>query len=281
MYYGVAAYTTLRYWQKQQGYRLRPRKRRLQEQMDGEENSIVLQSARSSQEQSGSLAATEAAAEDREASVGATAMAGTSAQVTVADERVGLVDIEAAPEIAEEPNAEITKQNIASQIAESPTVLHQLTLATQQVLYESFTCFAPLVTIVYWGLLYPTQSVTLDTPVDLWTGISMHAVNSVLMVVEVGVFAKSPYTRGHFWILFVFLALYLGLAYFMVGVYDFYVYPFFDPKYFGGYVALICLLAVNIVAIVWVIMLMLHRVRDSVYPRWLLKRSETAAAIAI
>ncbi|KAJ2078788.1 hypothetical protein H4R24_004231 [Coemansia sp. RSA 988] len=267
MYYGVAAYTTLRYWQKQEGVTLRSRKHRLQEPIDGDENGVECIGT-PSQKLFGSLAKPEAAAEDRGESIDA--VAGTSTQVI--DERVGLVDIEAAPEITQEPEAKSTNQEIEPQITAAPTVLHQLTLATQQVLYESFTCFAPLVTIVYWGLLYPTQSVTLDTSLDLWTGISMHVMNSVLMLVEVGVFAKSPYSKWHLWIMFAILVLYLGLAYFMVGVYDFYVYPFFVPKYFGGYIAVICLLALNIVAIVWVIMLMVHRVRDSAYSRWLLRR---------
>ncbi|KAJ2321990.1 hypothetical protein IWW51_004304 [Coemansia sp. RSA 2702] len=61
----------------------------------------------------------------------------------------------------------------------------------------------------------------------------------------------------------------------MVGVYGFYVYPFFEPRYFGGFIALLCLLIVNIVTVVWVIMLMVHRLRDLLYPRWLMKRQRS------
>ncbi|KAJ2390014.1 hypothetical protein H4S02_002076 [Coemansia sp. RSA 2611] len=156
-----------------------------------------------------------------------------------------------------------------------PSVVHQLALATQWILYESFTCFAPLVSLIYWALLFPTASATLDTPLDAWMGVSMHALNTALMFAEVLVLAKTPYRASHFGVLFVFLALYLGLAYFMVGVYGFYVYPFFEPRYFGGFIALLCLLIVNIVAVVWVIMLMVHRLRDLLYPRWLMKRQRS------
>ncbi|KAJ2826350.1 hypothetical protein IWW50_002403 [Coemansia erecta] len=149
-----------------------------------------------------------------------------------------------------------------------PTLAHQTLLASQLLLYEAFTCFAPLVTLIYWVLLYPTQTDVLDNALNTWMGISMHALNSVLMVLEIGVFAKTPYVWSHLWVLLGCLVMYLGLAYFMVGVYGFYVYPFFEARYFGGYVAVVCLLFVGIVAVVWVVMLMVHRLRDSIYPRW-------------
>ncbi|KAJ2162598.1 hypothetical protein IW139_005532 [Coemansia sp. RSA 353] len=169
------------------------------------------------------------------------------------------------------------KNSMPREIAQTqpPSLAHQVALASQWILYESFTCFAPLVSLIYWALLFPTQNDILDSGLDTWMGVSMHALNSVLMLCEVGVFAKTPYRYSHFWILFVFLALYLGLAYFMVGVYGFYVYPFFDSRYFGGYIALICLLIIDIIAVVWVIMLMVHRLRDGLYPRWLLKRQRS------
>ncbi|KAJ1876607.1 hypothetical protein LPJ57_004399 [Coemansia sp. RSA 486] len=158
-----------------------------------------------------------------------------------------------------------------------PSVLHQSSLATQWILYESFTCYAPLVTLIYWCLLYPSQEEGFVSGLDIWMGVSMHACNSVLMALEISVFARTRYKWPHIGVMYVFLVLYLVLVYFMVGVYDFYVYPFFDGRYFGGYVAVVCLLVMNVVAIIWVIMLMIHRLRDMLYPKWLSKRRSVFA----
>ncbi|KAJ2719047.1 hypothetical protein GGI07_005455 [Coemansia sp. Benny D115] len=157
------------------------------------------------------------------------------------------------------------------------SLVHRVSLATQWVLYEMFVCFAPLVTLIYWCLLYPTQDL-LDGTLDVWMGVSMHAVNSVLMVLEIAVFARTRCRWTHFTAMVLVLVLYLGLVYFMVGVYDFYVYPFFETHYFGKYVAIVCLLIVDIVGIIWVVMLMVHRCRDLVYTKWLSRR-RTAFAL--
>ncbi|KAI9502684.1 hypothetical protein GGI25_003539 [Coemansia spiralis] len=143
----------------------------------------------------------------------------------------------------------------------------QLCLATQWLLYESFVCFAPLVTIVYWALLYPMSGgfAALD---DVWMGVSMHAVNTILMALEVLVFARSPMVLGHINFLLTAMTLYLGLVYFMVLVYGFYVYPFFEARYFSGYIAIVCLLVVNIVGIIWVALFMVHYWRDRAFPKW-------------
>ncbi|KAI7823416.1 hypothetical protein BX661DRAFT_186557 [Kickxella alabastrina] len=137
------------------------------------------------------------------------------------------------------------------------SVAHQLSLASQWVLYETFTCYAPLVTLVYWCLLYPTQG-GLDGVLDTWMGVSMHAINFLLMSLEVMVFARCRYRWTHFGMVVLCLVLYLALVYFMV--------------VFWGYVAVVCLLVVVVVAIIWVIMLMVHRWRDMAYPRWLSRR---------
>ncbi|KAJ2155949.1 hypothetical protein GGF46_005504 [Coemansia sp. RSA 552] len=143
-----------------------------------------------------------------------------------------------------------------------PRLMQQMTLAMQWLLYESCTCFAPLVTLIYWALLFPTQAEILDTALDTWMGVSMHALNCALMGMEVMVFSKTPYRWTHFGVLLGFLVGYLAMVYIVVGVQGFYVYPFFDPRYFGGYIALVCFLAVDVAAIVWVAMLFVHRLRD-------------------
>ncbi|KAJ1722164.1 hypothetical protein LPJ53_003400 [Coemansia erecta] len=154
---------------------------------------------------------------------------------------------------------------------------HQLSLASQWLLYESFTCYAPLVTLIYWCLLYPTQG-GFDGALDTWMGVSMHACNSVLMVLEIGVFARTRYRWTHAGVMVFILVLYLALVYFMVGVYDFYVYPFFETRYFGGYVAVVCFLVVDVICIIWVVMLLVHRARDAVYQKWLSRRRSSTFA---
>ncbi|KAJ2701052.1 hypothetical protein H4R19_005434 [Coemansia spiralis] len=216
--------------------------------------------------------------------------ASTSATVVAGPEqqRPLLVDI-AVPEdeISEQraqDAAEINNQAVegeerrAGVVGRRASTVHQLVLAAQWLLYESFICYAPLVTIVYWVLLYPTQTAEMATAVDWWMGVSMHAFNMVLMVLEVFVLARCPCHWRHFGPIAGFMVLYLGLVYFMVAVYGFYVYPFFQPRYFGGYIAVMCLLIVNIAAIIWTIQLMVHRLRDTLYPRWLARHSNSTAA---
>ncbi|KAI8319648.1 hypothetical protein GQ54DRAFT_313358 [Martensiomyces pterosporus] len=142
-----------------------------------------------------------------------------------------------------------------------------VSLALQWLLYETFTCYAPLVSLIYWGFLFPSQG-GLDGRMNVWMGVSMHATNTILMVLEILVMSRCPLRWTHFPLVVLVLVLYLVLVYFMIGVYGFYVYPFFDAQFFGGYVAIICLLVVDIVGIVWVVLLMVHRWRDSRYPRW-------------
>ncbi|KAJ2065302.1 hypothetical protein GGI17_000354 [Coemansia sp. S146] len=143
----------------------------------------------------------------------------------------------------------------------------QLSLATQWILYELFACYAPLVSIVYWSILFPTQP-AMDTAADLWTSISMHALNTVLMGLEVLVFARSPFRWTHVSVALSAMLVYLGLVYMMVGLYDFYVYPFFSVQYFGaGGVAVFCVLLLDVAAISWVVLLMIHHWRDKAYPR--------------
>ncbi|KAJ1952888.1 hypothetical protein EC988_003312 [Linderina pennispora] len=157
--------------------------------------------------------------------------------------------------------------SVPATLAQPSSTLHQLALATQWLLYETFTCYAPLVSLIYWGFLYPSSGGFYER-IDTWMGTSMHATNTALMLLEVLLFSRCPYRWTHFTVVISVLASYLVLVYFMVGVYDFYVYPFFDARFFGGYIAIICLLVVDIVGLVWVVLVMVHRWRDTKYPKW-------------
>ncbi|KAJ1934834.1 hypothetical protein FBU59_005569 [Linderina macrospora] len=158
--------------------------------------------------------------------------------------------------------------DVAALGVSKPSTAHQLSLAAQWLLYETFTCYAPLVSLIYWGFLY-SSSGGFDEAIDTWMGTSMHATNTALMLLEVLLFSRCPYRWTHFAVVMGVLASYLVLVYFMVGVYDFYVYPFFDARFFGGYVAVICLLVVDVVGLVWVVLLMVHSWRDRKYPKWI------------
>ncbi|KAJ2909509.1 hypothetical protein GGI21_001811 [Coemansia aciculifera] len=149
----------------------------------------------------------------------------------------------------------------------SPSTAHQLSLAAQWILYELFTCYAPLVSLVYWIFLFPTQG-GLDTPLNAWMGVSMHGVNTVLMGLEVFVFARSSLRWTHVSLVIGVLVAYLALVYLMVGAYGFYVYPFFESEYFGvGGVTVICAMIIDVAIMSWIVQLMVHRWRDAAYPR--------------
>ncbi|KAJ2815096.1 hypothetical protein FBU31_007057, partial [Coemansia sp. 'formosensis'] len=107
------------------------------------------------------------------------------------------------------------------------SVAHQLSLAAQWILYELFACYAPLVSLIYWAILFPTQG-GMDTAADMWTTLSMHGFNTVFMCLEIFVFARCPFRWTHVTAALATMLLYLALAYLMVAWYGFYVYPFFD-----------------------------------------------------
>ncbi|KAJ2492602.1 hypothetical protein IWW37_001357 [Coemansia sp. RSA 2050] len=169
-------------------------------------------------------------------------------------------------DISEMPGSEI---DASAKRPEGPglTTAHQLSLAAQWILYELFACYAPLVSIIYWSILYPSQG-RMGSAADLWMGISMHGLNTVFMSLEVLVFARCPFRWTHVGVALGAMSLYLALAYLMVTWYGFYVYPFFEAKYFGvGGVALFCILILDIAAISWVVLLMVHHWRDRAYAR--------------
>ncbi|KAJ1820994.1 hypothetical protein LPJ60_002882 [Coemansia sp. RSA 2675] len=147
------------------------------------------------------------------------------------------------------------------------TTAHQLSLAAQWILYELFACYAPLVSIIYWAVLYPSQG-GIGSVFDMWMGISMHGLNTVFMSLEVLVFARCPFRWTHVGVALGAMFMYLALTYLMVTWYGFYVYPFFEAKYFGvGGVVVFCVLMLDVAALSWVVLIMVHRWRDRAYPR--------------
>ncbi|KAJ2403048.1 hypothetical protein GGI23_000267 [Coemansia sp. RSA 2559] len=273
MYFGVAAYNTAAAWrasrlpaeqqqQQQQQQRVGQNEALAADEKNAEFDETPLASA------GGNASETIAAMPLASAGAGEIVQVASSSSSRRSSSRcssVIYVDAPGSKTIAEDHVEHEQAVGGAAQQRDSTT--HRVLLAAQWILYESFTCFAPLVTIMYWALLFP-MSGGFALAADVWMGASMHAINSVLMGVEVLALSRIPYALPHLGVLLAFLTLYLGLTYFMVAVYGFYVYPFFEARYFGGYIAVVCLLVVDIVAIIWVAMVMLHYWRDRAYPRW-------------
>ncbi|KAF8647544.1 hypothetical protein AX16_006633 [Volvariella volvacea WC 439] len=106
--------------------------------------------------------------------------------------------------------------------------LHLMLLAT-------ITTFPIIVTVVFWGLLLPTQS--FDTTYDLWADISVHALNAVFALFEI-LFTNTPPAEWKMLIpCIVIQGLYLGVAYITKATQGFYPYPFLDPAEEGPLVA--------------------------------------------
>jgi hypothetical protein len=103
--------------------------------------------------------------------------------------------------------------------------------AMHVVLQVTAVTFAILVTIVFWALL--SDPTTFATPFSAWTNISVHALNSVFALFEIG-FTNSPPPP---WLTLLpcilILAGYLGIAYITHVTQGFYTYSFLNPTIQG------------------------------------------------
>jgi hypothetical protein len=99
------------------------------------------------------------------------------------------------------------------------------------ILRATVVTFAILVTIVFWALL--ASSSTFSTPYLAWSEVSIHALNTVFALFEIG-FTNSPSAP---WLTLPFcilaLAGYLGVAYITHLTQGFYTYPFLNPTIQG------------------------------------------------
>ncbi|RYP60560.1 hypothetical protein DL771_010477 [Monosporascus sp. 5C6A] len=104
--------------------------------------------------------------------------------------------------------------------------------ALHSLFYTTVTTYPLLVTIVYWGVLYPTSFGAhggFPNTFTAWINVSQHAFNSVFALFEIFVPRTQPPPFVHLLWLIVILALYLGLAYVTLATKGFYVYPFLNP----------------------------------------------------
>ncbi|KAI1209721.1 uncharacterized protein F4807DRAFT_87678 [Annulohypoxylon truncatum] len=109
--------------------------------------------------------------------------------------------------------------------------------ALHALYYSSVTSYPFIVTIVYWGILYPYGGAWFPDVYDGWSNISQHALNSFFALFEILVPRTQPQPWIHVLWLIVILAFYLALAYLTRATKGFYVYSFLDPTKEGPLVA--------------------------------------------
>lgn len=104
--------------------------------------------------------------------------------------------------------------------------------ALHATLYTTVVVYPFIVTVVYWGLLYPGAWFPLVF--RAWSNVSQHAMNSAFALFEILLARTRPPPVVHLLALVVVLALYLALAYLTRATKGFYVYPFLDPSQGAG-----------------------------------------------
>ncbi|KAI1384062.1 uncharacterized protein F4822DRAFT_59716 [Hypoxylon trugodes] len=127
--------------------------------------------------------------------------------------------------------------------------------ALHALFYSTVTTYPFLVTIVYWGVLYPYGSSWFPTQYLAWGAISEHALNSFFALFEILIPRTTPQPWIHALWCIIILALYLALAYVTKASEGFYTYDFLDPgktgKLVAAYVFGIGAAAVIVFGIVW------------------------------
>ncbi|KAI9503730.1 hypothetical protein BX070DRAFT_224433 [Coemansia spiralis] len=97
------------------------------------------------------------------------------------------------------------------------------------LLFESVVLYAVIVTALFWSLIYSPDNYT--TQELKWTTASVHATNSVCVIVDmvIGSMVFSPHW-SHPLLLCIVVTLYLALAYINYAVNGWFVYSFLDYK---------------------------------------------------
>ncbi|KAI9292600.1 hypothetical protein K502DRAFT_367470 [Neoconidiobolus thromboides FSU 785] len=95
------------------------------------------------------------------------------------------------------------------------------------LLFQSIMLLAPVVTIVYWSLLFPNDTKLKTDPVYAYQSISMHALNLVFCWIEL-ILCCNMFVFWHFIPLIVILYLYLPMAILVHKIHGFWIYPFLN-----------------------------------------------------
>ncbi|KAI0473879.1 hypothetical protein GGR56DRAFT_553739 [Xylariaceae sp. FL0804] len=123
--------------------------------------------------------------------------------------------------------------------------------ALHALLHTTVTVYPFLVTIVYWGVLYPYGAAWFPTTYGAWANVSEHAVNSLFALLELLLSRTPPAPWPHAAFVVLLLALYCALAYLTHAVQGWYTYSFLDPDVVGkgGVVAYVFAIAAGILVI--------------------------------
>ncbi|KAI9684082.1 MAG: hypothetical protein M1829_003352 [Trizodia sp. TS-e1964] len=95
------------------------------------------------------------------------------------------------------------------------------------VLYTTIVTLPFIVSIVFWATLYTGP--WFPTPLDGFSNISQHALNSVFAVVEIAMPRTAPMPWMHLVPLVLVLALYLAVGFLTYAAQGYYTYAFLDP----------------------------------------------------
>ncbi|KAH7027416.1 uncharacterized protein B0I36DRAFT_350950 [Microdochium trichocladiopsis] len=129
--------------------------------------------------------------------------------------------------------------------------------ALHSLYYTTVVTYPVLVTVVFWGILYPPLygQTGFTSTYGLWGNVSQHALNSAFLLFELIFTRTAPPPWIHLLWLILILALYLGLAYLTAATKGFYVYPFLDPTkqhaFVAAYVFGIAVAIIVIFVLVW------------------------------
>ncbi|CAI7605207.1 unnamed protein product [Penicillium pancosmium] len=104
--------------------------------------------------------------------------------------------------------------------------------AMHGILYTTITVYPPLVTLVFWIILFkPPFYKEVFTG---WSNISQHGLNSLYAILEIALATTAPHPWIYIPFLILFLLLYLCVAYITVHTEGFYAYSFLDIKTNGS-----------------------------------------------
>ncbi|KAG8861072.1 hypothetical protein FRC20_011527 [Serendipita sp. 405] len=131
-------------------------------------------------------------------------------------------------------------------------------------LFSSIITYPFIVTIVYWAFL--ADSETWSTPFKSWSNISFHALNSVLVLVEL-IFGRVRLYLGYWITCIILLALYLGMAYLVHSTQGIWVYGFLDPHKKNAKVAAYIVGIPVAETVVFIVIWGLIHMRDWIFPR--------------
>ncbi|KAG8844560.1 hypothetical protein FRB91_002532 [Serendipita sp. 411] len=131
-------------------------------------------------------------------------------------------------------------------------------------LFSTIITYPIIVTVVYWAILASNQS--FSSPFYSWSNIAFHALNSVLLLVEL-IFGRVRLYLGYWIVCAIVLALYLGMAYLVHSVQDIWVYGFLDPQKPGAHVAAYIVGILVAETVVFIVIWGLIHIRDWIFPR--------------